>query len=142
MRYWDEIFHKVVAVLESDGWTVSVLDAIEDRDHINEYNLHNNAWMSYKYIQIGTFDCSQNKVAALFHEWGHSLTPDQLLDDICDKEYPIGHRYTAMALRKTEIERQAWKYGFSKAKELGITFDYKTYRYAVSKLKTYYSFRG
>lgn len=129
----------LIKQIENDYNVVVVLFTPEmDQRHIhnNGYSLRNEAFCAGREIYIGEYDNDEFKLFALFHELGHIITPHDELDSyrLCD--------YLNLAKWKTAIERAAWKHGISAAKKYDISFSYQAYRYAISRLRTYYSYKG
>lgn len=130
------MIHSVIEELSTSyNITVTFHCPVKEKKYIEDYEMYNNAWCAGRDIYLGPYDNDEFQLIALFHELGHIITPSVVLSDInvIDND---------LATWKTAIERAAWKYGIQAAHDMGIKFSYSAYRYAISRLRTYYTYNG
>lgn len=102
----------------------------------------NQGWCAGDRIYIGKFDDPDLMLAALCHEYGHILSPMEVLNNITQRIYEESDRFGKHGRWKTDIERLAWKEGIQFANSLGIKFNRGMLKYAATCLRTYYSYNG
>ena len=101
------------------------IDEYAKKFDIEKETLMNNAYIiGDQDIILGIYDDKEVRLAALFHEIGHTLVSEN---------YEKLVNYDAML-----IEYQAWIEGLKEAKKYGYTFSSKTFHYILKSLNSFY----
>ena len=122
-------------ILDIEGYTIVDEDV---EDGIEGGPLLNGGYCAGKEIWIGEFDDAWLKVAALAHEFGHSISCNPLVMAF------IEHKTDDTRIEHSTLvnEAIAWEAGFQYLKSIGITLPQKAIDWAGKQLSTYSGYKG
>ena len=105
--------------------TKNNLDNYSKKYNIEKEDLQNNAYViGDEEIILGIYEDKDLRIAAFFHEIGHTLISDKFLE-------MINHDLML-------VEYQAWIEGLKVAKKYGHKFSNKTFKYILKSVNSYY----
>lgn len=97
----------------------------------------NSGWCAGREVWLGKFDCPHKQMIALYHEYGHMITPADELEKIVEDA-----KNEPMHVWKMKIEAAAWEHGINAARRHGIHFPFSAYIWAVEQYNSYSNYRG
>jgi hypothetical protein len=105
--------------------TMNNIDKVSKKYDIEKSDLKNNAQViGDDEIILGIYDDKELRLAAFFHEIGHTLITEKI-NEMINYDLQL-------------IEYEAWIEGLKEAKKYGYKFSNKTFKYILKSINSYY----